>query len=184
MTDEYQEERTMTRKIAAGCFAAMFGLAVSAGAQTPPSTPQTPPSTPPSSPTQPPSTPTSPYPSSQSADRAGKDTKLTGCIAAGTAAGSFELTNVKKGMPSDAPSAGGAAASKTVKLMASPSVDLQAHVGHTVELSGKWAAGGADSPSASPSTPPSAGASPSSGGKEFQVSAVKMVSSSCTAGTN
>ena len=31
----------MTRKIAAGCFAAMFGLAVSAGAQTP-SSPQTP----------------------------------------------------------------------------------------------------------------------------------------------
>jgi hypothetical protein len=51
----------MTRKIAAGCFAAMFGLAVSAGAQTP-TTPQTPSPSPatPASPTQPPASPTSP----------------------------------------------------------------------------------------------------------------------------
>ena len=50
----------MTRKIAAGCFAAMFGLAVSAGAQTP-TTPQTPsPSTP--------STPSSPVSAAGVAD--------------------------------------------------------------------------------------------------------------------
>ena len=78
----------------------MFGLAVSAGAQTP-STPQTPspstPSTP--SPSSPTASPTNPYPSAQapSADRAGKESKITGCVAAGTSASSFELTNVKKG---------------------------------------------------------------------------------------
>lgn len=178
----------MTRKIAAGCFAAMFGLAVSAGAQTP-STPQTPsPSTPatPSSPAQPPASPTSPYPSSQSAqsDRAGKEMKITGCVQAGTSANSFELTNVKKGM-SDSPSAAASpsadTASKNVKLTAASGVDLAAHVGHTVEVSGSWAKAG-DAPGASAATP-SASAS-GSGAKEFTVKSVKMVSSTCSAGTN
>jgi hypothetical protein len=178
----------MTRKIAAGCFAAMFGLAVSAGAQTP-STPQTPspsPSTP-SSPSQPPASPTSPYPSSQSADRGAKESKITGCVAAGTSASSFELTNVKKGM-SDAPSAAAApsadTASKNVKLTAASGVDLAAHVGHTVEVTGSWAKSG-DSPSSAAPSASSPSASPSgSGGKEFTVKNVKMVSSTCSAGTN
>jgi hypothetical protein len=184
-TTAYQEEMLMTRKIAAGCFAAMFGLAVSAGAQTP-SSPQTPPSTPatPSSPAQPPASPTSPYPSSQSADRAGKEMKITGCVAAGTSANSFELTNVKKGM-SESPSAAAApaadTASKNVKLTAASGVDLAAHVGHTVEVTGSWAKAG-DAPGASAATP-SASAS-GSGAKEFSVKNVKMVSSTCSAGTN
>jgi hypothetical protein len=186
----------MTRKIAAGCFAAMFGLAVSAGAQTP-STPQTPsPSTPstPSSPSTPstPSSPTNPYPSSQSstAERGGKEAKLTGCIQAGTSASSFELTNVKKGMSEHSAPASGAAAdaaSKNVKLTAASGVDLAAHVGHTVEVSGSWSkAGGAgDTSSASPSAAsPSASSSSSGMGKEFTVKNVKMVSSTCSAGTN
>src|SRR5215813_12603453 len=79
-----QEECCMTRKIAGTCLAAVLGFALSAAAQTPPSTPQT--------------APTSPYPSSQSADqsskadKAGKSTKLTGCVQSGTTAGTFELT--------------------------------------------------------------------------------------------
>ena len=170
----------MTRKIAAGCFAAMFGLAVSAGAQTPsnPSTPQTPPSTPPSTPSpSTPSSPTNPYPSAQ-ADKAGKEVKLTGCIQAGTSASSFELTNIKKG---DSPSAAaGGAASKNVKLTAGSGVDLAAHVGHTVEVSGTWAKSG-DTPSAAS---PSASAAGSAMAKELTVSNVKMVSSTCSAGTN
>ena len=139
----------MTRKIAAGCFAAMFGLAVSAGAQTP-STPQTPPpATPstPSSPSTPTASPTNPYPSAQApaADRAGKEMKLTGCVQAGTSASSFELTNIKKG---DArrrrrPAAPAAAtASKNVKLTAASGVDLAAHVGHTVEVGRQLGEGG------------------------------------------
>lgn len=170
----------MTRKIAVGCFAAMFGLAVSAGAQTPsnPSSPQTP-STP-SSPSTP-STPTNPYPSAQApmAEHAGKEMKITGCVQAGTSASSFELTNVKKGMKHDAPAAGAAdTASKNVKLTAGSGVDLAAHVGHTVEVSGSWAKAGGDSAAA-----PAASAS-GSGAKEFTVSNVKMVSSTCSTGTN
>jgi hypothetical protein len=174
----------MTRKIAAGCFAAMFGLAVSAGAQTP-STPQTPPPSTPStpSPSTPTASPTNPYPSAQApaADRAGKEMKLTGCVQAGTSASSFELTNIKKGMaePSASAAPAAATASKNVKLTAASGVDLAAHVGHTVEVSGSWAKAG-DSPSAaSPAASPSG-----SGAKEFTVSNVKMVSSTCSAGTN
>jgi hypothetical protein len=182
----------MTRKIAAGCFAAMFGLAVSAGAQTP-STPQTPspstPSTPSSpSPSSPTASPTNPYPSAQapSADRAGKEHKITGCIQAGTSASSFELTNVKKGESGATASAAPAdAASKNVKLTAASGVDLAAHVGHTVEVTGSWAKSGDTGAAASPSTPPAAGASASAGmAKEFTVKNVKMVSSTCSAGTN
>jgi hypothetical protein len=116
--------------------------------------------------------------------------KLTGCVQAGTSASSFELTNIKKGMhdspsassssPSSAPGAAGAAtASKNVKLTAASGVDLAAHVGHTVEVTGSWAMAG-DSPSAAS---PSASASGSSS-KEFTVKNVKMVSSTCSAGTN
>lgn len=170
----------MTRKIAAGCFAAMFGLAVSAGAQTP-STPQTPspstPSTP--SPSTPTASPTNPYPSAQApaAEHAGKEMKITGCVQAGTSASSFELTNVKKGMDHAAPSAAPAdAASKNVKLAAASGVDLAAHVGHTVEVTGGWAKSG------DPAATPSASAAPMA--KEFTVKNVKMVSSTCSAGTN
>jgi hypothetical protein len=174
----------MTRKIAAGCFAAMFGLAVSAGAQTP-TTPQTPSPSTPSSPSQPPpASPTNPYPSSTSpsADRAGKEMKITGCIQAGTSASSFELTNVKKGA-GDAPSAAASpsadTASKNVKLTPASGVDLAAHVGHTVEVSGSWAKSGDSPSSAAPAASPSG-----SGAKEFTVKNVKMVSSTCSAGTN
>jgi len=146
----------MTRKIAAGCFAAMFGLAVSAGAQTP-STPQTPspstPSTP--SPSSPTASPTNPYPSAQApmAERGGKEHKLTGCVQAGTSASSFELTNIKKGMgasPSASAAPAADTASKNVKLTAASGVDLAAHVGHTVEVSGSWAKSGDASASAAP----------------------------------
>jgi hypothetical protein len=172
----------MTRKIAAGCFAAMFGLAVSAGAQTPPSpqTPQTPPTTPPSG--------------QSTMDRAGKDTKITGCVQAGTSAGSYELTNVKKsgatestppsGSPSSAPgaSASGASSSAPVKIVAAAGVDLASHVGHTIEASGSWKSGGGASAEPSPGGAP--GASASKADKEFEVKSVKMVSSTCSGGTN
>src|SRR5262249_51644474 len=154
-----------------------------ASAQTP-SSPQTPPSQPPATPSQPPSSPSSPYPSGQASASEHGGSKLTGCVQAGTTAGSFELTNVKKGSSSassssssspssSSPSASASASASdkgTVKLMASPSVDLSTHVGHTVEVSGKWAAGG---DSASPSASAPGASSSSSMGKEFQVSSVK-----------
>lgn len=149
----------MTRKIASTCVAAIFGFALTAAAQTPP------PSAPPADPQTPPSA-SAPMPQDQPSAKAGKE--LTGCVQAGTEAGSFELTNVKgKGDSGD---------KKTVKLAAAPGVDLATHVGHTVELSGSWDAG---APSAS-----APAAAPASDAKAFSVSSVKMVSSTCSTGTN
>jgi hypothetical protein len=191
-----QEECCMTRKIAGTCFAALLGFALSAAAQSTPSSPQTPQTSP---------QPTSPYPSSQASqpdksDKAGKSTKLTGCIQSGTTAGTYELTNIKKGMGRDsassssssAPSATeSASSSKSVKLVAAAGVDLSQHVGHQVEVAGNWASSSSSSSSTassstSSSTPPSSTESSASmsGGKEFNVTDVKMVSATCSAGTN
>ncbi len=167
----------MTRKIAGTCFAALLGFALSAAAQqAPKSTPQTP--------STPQAAPTSPYPSSASqaehgekADKA-KSSKLTGCVQSGTTAGTFELSNIKgKGAMASESSSGGS--SKTVKLVAAAGVDLSQHVGHQVEVSGSW---NAASPSAAPAG--GAGAAPSGGEKEFNVTDVKMVAATCSAGTN
>jgi hypothetical protein len=182
----------MTRKIAGTCFAALVGFALSAAAQSNPTSPQTPQTT-----------PTSPYPSSQSSsmdksDKA-KSTKLTGCVQSGTTAGTYELTNIKgKGADSASSSSSSAPSSttpsssgKSVKLVAAAGVDLSQHVGHQVEVSGSWnKAGDTSSSTPSASTPPSsteppaASASGSSGAKEFNVTDVKMVSATCSAGTN
>lgn len=171
----------MTRKIAASCLAAMFGLAVSAGAQTPPQQP-----------TQP---PTSPYPAQERAEKH-KDMKLSGCVQAGTEAGAFELTNVKKSHnmasssstsePSSATSgmASTSGDKKTVKLSAGSGVDLAAHVGHTVEVMGSWNKAASDMSSAPSASSPSAADAMSAAGREFKVSNVKMLSSTCSAGTN
>jgi hypothetical protein len=169
----------MTRKIAVICFAALLGFALSAAAQqVPKSSPQTPPSTPQAA-------PASPYPSgapqAEHGDKdKGKSSKITGCVQSGTTAGTFELTNIKgKGaMASESSS------SKTVKLVAAAGVDLSQHVGHQVEVSGSW---NAASPSAAPAggaPAGGAGAASAGGEKEFNVTDVKMVSATCSAGTN
>jgi hypothetical protein len=168
----------MTRTIAGTCLAAVLGFALSAAAQQKPQTaPQTP--------TTPQSAPTSPYPSSQAdssskMDKA-KSSKLTGCIQSGTTAGTYELTNIKGKMAADSSSG----SSKTVKLVAAAGVDLSQHVGHQVEVNGSWAAGSSSSASSpSSAASPSASASSSGGDKEFNVTDVKMVSATCSAGTN
>jgi hypothetical protein len=180
----------MTRKIAGTCFAAVLGFALSAAAQ---QTPQTSPQTP----TTPQTAPTSPYPSSQSSDMStkadkGKSSKLTGCIQSGTTAGTFELTNIKGKSAMADSSASSSSSSKTVKLVAAAGVDLSQHVGHQVEVNGSWSAsasGSASAPSSanppSSASAPAASASGSSGGdKEFNVTDVKMVAATCSAGTN
>jgi hypothetical protein len=180
----------MTRKIAVTCFAALFGFALSAAAQSQPTSPQTPPSTPQTA-------PTSPYPSSQSSsmeksDKAGKN-KITGCVQSGTTAGTYELTNIKKGgghesaSASESSASSSSSSSKSVKLVAAAGVDLSQHVGHQVEVTGSWSPSSSSSSSASSSsstTPPSASATSSGGDKEFNVTDVKMVSATCSAGTN
>jgi hypothetical protein len=185
----------MTRKIAGTCFAAVLGFALSAAAQTPPSSSSPSPSTPSTPQTAP--APTSPYPSSQSSssdkmDKAGKSSKLTGCVQSGTSAGTFELTNIKKGMKSDSASAStdpgaagaSAASSKTVKLVAAAGVDLSQHVGHQVEVTGSWDKSSASASATPPSADAPASASASSKGGDFNVTDVKMVSATCSAGTN
>jgi hypothetical protein len=175
----------MKRTFIGTCAAAALGLALSANAQT---TPQTPPAR-----------PQTPDPGVSASATMDKDTKLTGCLKAGSETGTYELTNVKKGAgaasatspssPSSAPSSSTPSASasasdapKNVKLSAAPGTDLASHVGHTIEVTGSWK-GGASATATSPSADTSASAS-AKGGKEFQVSKVSMVSSTCTAGTN
>ena len=178
----------MTRKIAGTCFAAVFAFALTASAQTPPSSPQ------PSTPSTPQTAPASPYPSSQSADRMdkmdhGKSSKLTGCVQSGTTAGTFELSNIKKGAKSDSMSASAdstSSAGKTVKLVAAAGVDLTAHVGHQVEVSGNWDKSASADSAPSTTTPPASADASSSApkGGAFNVTDVKMVSATCSAGTN
>ncbi len=131
------------------------------------------------------------------------DQKLTGCVQAGTAPGTFELKVNKKDTPAGAtqpdvaaaPAGSAAMKAKNVVLAANPGVNLEAHVGHTIEVTGSWGqaqAPGADAPRAD--TPraeapradaPRADASKADEkGKVFTVSNVKMVSSTCSTGTN
>jgi hypothetical protein len=163
------------------CLAAALGVALSASAQSP--APQTPP----------PATPPSPS-ASASLDR---EVKLTGCLKAGSEAGSFELANVKKdkGMGSgtaspspgstpaqppasaQAPAQEAYAGAKNVKLSPAPGVDLAAHVNHQIEVAGAWSQAGGASPGA-------AGADAPKMGKTFTVTSAKMIAASCTTGTN
>ncbi len=154
------------------CVAALTAFALTASAQQPAPQPAPQPSTP---------APTA----SASMD---KDVKLTGCVKAGADAGSFELANVKKDMGASA-SAGGATASasapasagesKNIKLSPASGVDIAAHVGHTVEVSGTWSGSASAAPPSESAPSGSAKA-----GKTLSVSAVKMVSATCTTGTN
>jgi hypothetical protein len=162
-----EEDSRMTRKIAGTCFAALFGFALTATAQTPPS-----------SPTDPQQPPSAAAPMPQDHAQMPKAKRLTGCVQSGTEAGTFELTNIK-GKSGDAAAGGAAAASKAIKLVAAPGVDLSTHIGHTVELTGAWAAPDA---SAAPASPSSDMKGDMKG--DFAVSKVKMVSSTCSAGTN
>jgi hypothetical protein len=161
----------MTRKIAGTCIAAMFGFALTAAAQTPPSQPADP------------QQPTSmAQPATGDKMSMGKDKKMTGCVQSGTEAGSFELTNVKGKTDKMGAEAAGAAqsaapaAARSVKLMAGPDIDLSTHVGHTVELTGSWSAAGS---MAEPSAAPMA-----HGKGAFNVTKVKMVAATCSSGTN
>jgi hypothetical protein len=154
----------MKRALTGTCLATLFGFAI-VSAQT---TPQTPPSA-----------PQTPDPAATA--KLDKEVKLTGCLKSGAEPGSFELTNVKKSEgagPSAAAGAAPAMGEKTVKLTASPSVNLAAHTGHQIEVTGTWAAKAS-------ATPPAADApATAKAGKEFNVTAVKMIASSCTTGTN
>ena len=171
----------MKRTITGTCLAAALGIALSASAQQPPQ-PQ----------------PSQPTPPSQGATASlDREMKLTGCLKASTEAGTFELATSKKdkargdasaaaqppaSTSSQAPAQdamASAGASKNVKLVPASGVDLAAHLNHQVEVAGSW---GAAAAAAAPATTPD-GSGPKAG-KTFSVTAVKMISAACTAGTN
>jgi hypothetical protein len=79
---------------------------------------------------------------------------------------------------------------REIRLMASSGVNLEEHVGHQVEVRGKLSSVGSAStgPSSTSTTPPreSGAGTPAgaSGGETMTVSSVRMVSASCTPGSN
>jgi hypothetical protein len=161
----------MKRLFTGSCVLAVSAFAFSAGAQQPTQPPQTPPATPPTE--QAPAKPDTPYP--------GKDATIKGCLQAGAGADSFVLANVAR-VPTGAPGAPGAPAAaagaekKSVNLKAADAtVDLKAHVGHTVEVTGSFikAAAGAMGEAA--------GAGKRD--KSFEVKSVSMISPTCESGT-
>lgn len=161
----------MKRTLIGTCTAAALGLALTASAQQPPQ-PQ----------------PSQPTPAAQAPAASAQEVKLSGCLKAGSGPGMFELATGKKdkmAAPSDAaaqPPAGQApaqdamakAASRNVKLSPAAGVDLAAHLNHQVELAGSWMQGAAAA----------AGADAAKAGKTLTVTSVKMISATCTSGTN
>lgn len=159
----------MKKTFTGTCVAAFAAVAMTAAAQQP--APQTP--------------APQPTPAPSASVKLDKDVKITGCVKAGAEAGSYELTNVKKdsaagvGAAASAGAAGATASastmsdSKNVKISPAAGVDLAAHVGHTVELMGSWSAGASASP-----------AGEARAAKTFNATSVKMVSATCTTGTN
>jgi hypothetical protein len=171
----------MTRTLIGSCAAAALGFALTASAQQPQPQPQ----------------PSQPTPAAQApAATAEPDhaSKLNGCLKAGMTPGTFELATGKKDKtaPSSSDAASPAqppastssqaptqdamakAGTRNVKLVLGSGVDLAAHVNHQVELSGSW-----QQPMAS-----AAGADATKAGKTFTVTSVKMISATCTAGTD
>jgi hypothetical protein len=142
------------------CVAALAAIAITASAQQPPQ----------------PAPQPAPAPAPSATARLDKDVTLTGCIKAGAEAGSFELSNIKKGEASTGPSL-----AKDAKIALAPAagVELAPHVGHTVEVKGTWSAAAATS-----SPTPTAPAGEAKAAKNLTVSSVKMVSATCSTGTN
>jgi hypothetical protein len=165
----------MARTFVATCAAAALGVALTASAQPP--QPQ----------------PSQPTPPAQAAATLDREVKLSGCLKAGTETGTFELATGKKdkmtrgsadaATPAQPPASTASqapaqdamakAAAKNVKLMAAPGVELAAHLNHQIEVAGAW------DPSAAATASGDAKAA-----KTFNVTAVKMISATCTSGTS
>jgi hypothetical protein len=168
----------MKRTLIGTCAAAALGLALTASAQQPPQ-PQ---------PSQP--TPPAQAPAASAAEHADKAMKVSGCLKAGATAGTFELATSKRAKASDAANPAQPPASpssqapaqdamakagpRNVMLSAGAGVDLAAHLNHQVELGGTWQQSMASSVSADAAK----------SGKTFNVTSVKMISATCTTGTN
>ena len=136
-------------------------------------------------------------PSATSRQSTPKPAKATGCLAAGAAADTFTLTTVEADLKPNPVGTAGVAGSpeggapkpdvKTViyTLTPQPGVDLSAHIGHTVEVSGMEppAQQTAGTTEHSRRSPPATLASPMPKteivARRMRVSAVKMVAADC-----
>ena len=125
-----------------------------------------------------------------------KTVTVTGCLRAGDTPDTFVLEKAKQDVTAGEKPTGttGAAAitpDATLRLTGAPaSLNLKAHVGHTVQLTGTTAAKGStsESPAAAPTTPPAApsattGQEKRATGTEqsFTVKTMKHVSEKCPA---
>ena len=113
------------------------------------------------------------------ATMAAAGTKLTGCVARGSATNTFTLAEAKK----DAPAAAAAADASTpaaLVTLAGTEVDLSKHVGHSVTLTGSYATDATVGTSGTekPAVPAATGDSKKAA-KTFTVKSLEMVSTSC-----
>lgn len=186
----------MNRTATGTCVAAVLGFAVSLGAQSPTTTPS----------------PTSQSARPMSSDRAAKDISVTGCLAKGSD-GNFTLTNAHMDASGSAstttadpssPTAGSAATAGTTGTtspagsssasamgstwMLMGGSDLDKHVGHKIQVTGKAAdsmsstgttagstAGTTGTAGSTASSMPSASAN-----HKLDVESVKMIAASCS----
>ena len=105
---------------------------------------------------------------------------ITGCVARGTAADTYTLAEVKKG----APVAADANTPAPLVALTGTEVDLSKHVGHSVALTGSFAAPNAaigTTGTEKPATPatPAATEDSKKAAKTFTVKSLKMVSPTC-----
>ena len=121
-------------------------------------------------------------PSATSRQSAPKPAKATGCLAAGAAADTFTLTTVEADLK---PNPVGTSKTVIYTLTPQPGVDLSAHIGHTVEVSGmeppaKQTATTTDqSRRSTPATLASTTPKTEIVARRMRVSAVKMVAADC-----
>ena len=127
-----------------------------------------------------------------------KTVTVTGCLRAGDAPDTFILANAKQDVPAGEKPTGttGKAAiapESTLRLTGVPAnLNLKAHVGHTVQLSGTTVAkgtsessGAAGTPPAQPATPPATGQEkpdtqrPAASLQSFSVKSMKHVAEKC-----
>ncbi|MPY89189.1 MAG: hypothetical protein GEU99_14845 [Luteitalea sp.] len=113
----------------------------------------------------------------------GEEVTLKGCLQEGDEAGTFKLTNAapaeEAGVPAapEAPAGAPEIPAGDITVKAAGGVDLTAHVGHTIEVTGSWAEGlepGAESGVAE------AGAT--GGGQALEAQSVEHVSETCEGG--
>lgn len=121
---------------------------------------------------------------------AGKTETVTGCLKAGEKAGTYVLSGVKSGMAAEKGAAAGGEkmGGMTLNVMVDPGgPDLKPHVGHTVQLTGSYAAGDKGMAGGAAGEKPAAGEKSAAGmdhGKHgamrsFNVTAMKHVSADC-----